>query len=67
LRRTYGKSMQPDHIIEESSDDEQVKQTHVVVPDDLMLIGKRPVKNKSDGSLSLNYLGRVKQSSKKNA
>jgi hypothetical protein len=63
----HAKSMQPDKIIEESSDEDQVKQTHVVVPDDLTLIGKRPVKSKSDGSLSLNYLGRVKQSSKKNA
>ena len=47
--------MQPKIIIE---DDDGVKT--VTKPDDIYLIGKRPVKSKTDGSLSLNYVGRVK-------
>lgn len=46
--------------LKEATEDEIVK-----ISEDLKFRGKKPVV-KSDGTISLNYLGRVKRSSRKN-
>jgi hypothetical protein len=55
--------------VEESKEQNKVLEVrkHFTVKDEILLHAKRPLVSKSDRSARLNYSGRVKQSSWKNA
>jgi len=77
LKEAYnGQSMaeKKEVFIEEEMEDEAtgeivirtIKKTYTMI-DEVKLRGRRPTVNKYDRSVSLNYQGRVKQTSRKNA
>lgn len=71
LKHSYfGQSMQPKQevIIEEETKEDRVLEIvkQYTVSDTLLLRARRPTVSKSDRTGTLNYSGRVKQSSKKN-
>jgi hypothetical protein len=71
LKAAYnGQSMQPKEEVifeEETKDEIQKVLKQYTIADEILLRAKRPLTSKSDNSATLNYSGRVKHTSKKNA